>query len=43
MASPPEGAVRRLTVVWTASTLVKLAAIAVFLFVVVRLAGGAGR
>lgn len=36
----PSPAVRRFRAVWTLSTLVKLAALAVFLLLVVRLAGG---
>jgi len=36
----PDAAVRRFSLVWGASLAVKVAALAVFLYVAVRLAGG---
>jgi hypothetical protein len=38
--APPNAAVRRFTALWTVSTAVKLAGLAVFLLVVAKLTGG---
>ena len=40
MSPPREAAVRRFSLLWGASVLWKVAALAVFLYVAVRLAGG---
>jgi hypothetical protein len=40
MQSPPNAATRRFAVVWSASLAVKILAIAVLLFVVIKVFGG---
>ena len=40
MRSPPNAAVRRFATLWTASLAVKVLAIAVLLFVVIKVFGG---
>jgi hypothetical protein len=40
--SPPSGAVRRFAALWTVSTLWKLAALAGFLYLAIRVSGGGG-